>query len=799
MKQFIAGLLLCAPLLSLAQTEVRGRILTADGQPAAGITVRITEIDQSVSSTNSGHYVFPSVKRGTYTLSISAVGIIAKDTSIIVNDKRLQIRPVTLSESKQRLDEIVVQAEGRNPFARLSSIYVSKMPLKNLENSQSYAVITQELLRSQLNTNFDDALKNTSGIDQLWGATGRPGDGSSYYTLRGFTTQSAMVNGVVSINSTSSDPANIERIEVIKGPSGSLYGGAAIGLGGLINTVTKKPIDTLGGRINYILGSYNQHRVTADVYGPLALAGRLSGRLNAAYSHTGTYQDAGFNKSLFIAPSLLYRPNEKLDLQLDAEIYRGNATNPLMVFLNRSRQLYARTPDELAFDFTKSYTDNSVDFTNPVSTLRGQLTYRMGSAWTAHSTLSYNRRAANGYFQYVMYNHPDNDTLIDRLAAKQDYVGTTWNAQQNFIGDFLIGGLRNRLLVGADYLMQEGITHNSPYVLVDQLNTAIDDPAYGSFGDQAIDRAIAASENPETNNRNRSQVFGAYLSNVLDVTPKLHINAALRMDYFDNKGTYNYDLDTTTGNYQQLAFSPRVGVVYQLVKDQVSLFSNYQNGFKNVAPVVQPLPDISGDFKPQQAAQFEAGVKLQTFGDRLGLTVSYYDISLRNMTRNAAIERDGQTYNITVQDGTRLSRGVEFDITATPIDPLHLIISYSYNDSKITQAAESVNNLRPTEAGPAHLFNAWANYTVPGGWIKGLGLGLGVNHASENITTNSLPTGPFILPAYTLINASITYRYQSYEIGLKGNNLSDQVYFKGWSTVNPTMPRHFLASIAYGF
>src|SRR5690606_40826896 len=56
--------------------------------------------------------------------------------------------------------------------------------------------------------------------------------------------------------------------------------------------------------------------------------------------------------------------------------------------------------------------------------------------------------------------------------------------------------------------------------------------------------------------------------------------------------------------------------------------------------------------------------------DRLGLTVSYYDISVRNMTRGESIERDGQTYNITVQDGTRISRGVEFDITATPIDPL---------------------------------------------------------------------------------------------------------------------------------
>src|SRR5690606_12782868 len=103
MKQFIAGLLLCAPLLSLAQTEVRGRILTADGQPAAGITVRITEIDQSVSSTNSGHYVFPSVKRGTYTLSISAVGIIAKDTSIIVNNKRLQIKQIGRASCRERV------------------------------------------------------------------------------------------------------------------------------------------------------------------------------------------------------------------------------------------------------------------------------------------------------------------------------------------------------------------------------------------------------------------------------------------------------------------------------------------------------------------------------------------------------------------------------------------------------------------------------------------------------------------------------------------------------------------------
>src|SRR5690606_38331257 len=306
--------------------------------------------------------------------------------------------------------------------------------------------------------------------------------------------------------------------------------------------------------------------------------------------------------------------------------------------------------------------------------------YRMNEAWTSNTTVSYNRRAADGYFQYVMYNHAESDTLIDRLAANQDYVATTVNAQQNFVGDFHIGELRNRILLGADYLMQRADSHNSPYVLVDQLNTAIDDPNYGKFNPDVIDAAIGASESPETNNRSRSQVFGAYVSNMLDITSSFHLNLALRMDYFDNKGTYDFDSDTTTGVYQQLAFSPRVGLVYELAKDQVSLFANYQNGFKNVAPVVQPLPDISGDFKPQQASQFEAGVKLNLISDRLGLTVSYYDITVDNMTRTEAIERDGQTYNITVQDGTRLSRGIDFDLTAAPLDNLNLIMSYSYND-----------------------------------------------------------------------------------------------------------------------
>lgn len=799
MRKILLTLLFVLPLIVVAQqkTEIAGTIFSSDGKPAEGITVKLMPQAFTVFTNTKGNFVFRNVQPGTHILSISGVGLQPQNKEIQVTTERLKIPTIYLSEDRATLEEIVVNGVA-NKYTKKSSPYVGKMPLKNLENSQSYTAITKELLQSQVTTNFDDALANVSGVDKLWSSTGRPGDGVTYYTLRGFATQAAMVNGVVSIASTSPDPSNIETIEVIKGPSGSLYGGAAVGFGGLINNVTKKPLDTLGGRFNYILGSYDEHRVTADVYGPLTADNKLLGRLNAAYTHNGTFQDAGFKKSLFIAPSLLYRPNERLNIQFDAEIYQSKGTNPLMVFLNRSRQLIARTPEELQFDFNKSYTNNDVTFKNPTTNLRGNVTYRINDQWTSNSTIVYNNRKADGYFQYVMYIE-NSDTLINRYAGDQDYTAKTVNAQQNFVGDYNIGKMRNRTLVGLDYLFQQAETHNSPYVLVDQINTSYDDPDYYKFNAASIDAAIAASTGAETNNRSRTQVLGAYVSNVLDITPSLHLSLALRVDYFDNKGTYNFDKDTTTGAFNQVAFSPRAGLVYEAIKDQLSFFANYQNGFKNVSPVIQPLPDISGDFRPQQAKQGEAGIKLNMFNNRLGLTASYYNIRVSNMTRGESIERDGETYNITVQDGTRLSKGIEFDLTAAPLDGLNLIFTYSHNNSKITKAAESVNNRRPTEAGPKNLMNVWANYVIPTGAVKGLGFGAGVNYASENLITDSAPTGQFTLPAYTLFNASISYTYKNYELAVKGNNLTDKTYYGGWTTVNPRMPRSILGSLAYRF
>lgn len=105
-----------------------------------------------------------------------------------------------------------------------------------------YNTITTDLLESQIVTNFDDALKNAAGVENLWTSTGRGGDGAGYYSMRGFSVQPQLVNGLPGLTNGTINPANIERIEVLKGPSATLFGNAVSSYGGLINVVTKNPM-----------------------------------------------------------------------------------------------------------------------------------------------------------------------------------------------------------------------------------------------------------------------------------------------------------------------------------------------------------------------------------------------------------------------------------------------------------------------------------------------------------------------------------------------------------------------------
>ncbi len=213
---------------------------------------------------------------------------------------------------------------------------------------------------------------------------------------------------------------------------------------------------------------------------------------------------------------------------------------------------------------------------------------------------------------------------------------------------------------------------------------------------------------------------------------------SLRFDHFDNKPTINFNTGAKSGKYHQNALSPKLGLVYQVVEDKVSLFANYMNGFRNVAPI--PSNEQAGypvNLEPQQADQKEGGFKLDLFNHKLLFTASYYDILVKNITRVISVDNgNGTNVNVTIQDGQQRAKGVEFDLVANPAQGLNIIAGYSYNDSRIEKAAPATDGRRPNSAGPANLANLWISYTATTGELRGWA-----------------PVWEAIMPAKTLLQA----------------------------------------------
>lgn len=693
----------------------------------------------------------------------------------------------TPKDTINKLKEVEINL-NKYKYKREKSTTVSKMPLINIENPQVYNTVTSELLKEQLVTNFNDALKNATGITRLWESTGRGGDGAEYYSMRGFSVQPTMINGLPGINNGSIDPINVDNIEVIKGPSGTLFGSSLISYGGLINIVTKKPHQTFGGEIGYNSGTYGMDRITADVNIPLSKDAAV--RITSAYQNEDSFQDAGFSKSLFVAPSLSYKVSDRLSFLINTEFTNRTTASAPMIFLSRYSPVSFSSMNLFEQNYKNSYTSNDLTMSNPTFNMQAQMFYKLSEQWTSQTVLSRSNARTNGYYSYL-WDSANGDEFT-RFISKANSQTQGTDIQQNFIGDFKIGKLRNRMVVGVDYLNLNQRNENMGWLgfgtvsLVNQTDLYTD-PVSGAVGNteltqNAVDKVLEGSYTGISKSKN--EVISAYVSDVLNITDKLSVMASLRVDHF------------ITDSFNQTAVSPKFGAVYQLIENKVSVFGNYMNGFKNSAPAIQSDNVTYKSFKPEHANQYEFGLKTNLYKDIISATISYYNIDVTDK-----IMTDPVTFISSIQGGEVNSNGVEISFTANPIKGLNVIAGYSYNDSEVTRdiVDDSYLGYRPEEAGPRALVNLWANYTFTEGKFKGFGIGFGGNYASEYQVLHRKNTGTFTLPDYTVLNSALSYNTDKFNITLKANNLLNEKYYAGWSTITPQRLRSLTAGLTYKF
>lgn len=761
---------------------IKGKVMTQDGQKVLYGTVNLNG-KYSVKIDKDGWYMFDKLTSKSNTITANIMGLAPQSKTVTLNTGEEIILDFNLTADAESLNEVFIVGSKYNISKKKKSEYVSRLPLKNLENPQVYSVVDKELIKEQMALTVEESFRNVPGA-----APAKTGAGMPSFFSRGFQTSENFRNGMATYLRTGVDLAAVERVETYKGPSSTLFGAQMTSFGGIVNYVTKKPYDRFGGEIGYTMGSWDLSRMTLDINTPIKDAEGLLVRLNIARQTESTFQDQGNTATLLIAPSITYQVSDRLKFTLNADFQSVQGVTPAGWMV--SPTLGINSFKHLNLDYRISLNDNSLVSKQGSTNVLLDAEYKISDQWTSQSRYAYS--TGNYDDLYIFDFIWQNKSSVDRiLRAFTDEKTVRKNFQQNFTGDFKIGNFRNRLVVGFDYLSSsrstryDGLGYGGKVFEPANLDNLSLTPIIRIEDVEAV-----LSKRNTGQNQTKESTYSIYASDVFNVTDQLLVMASLRVDRYIGDGTTNTKSRATTGNYNQTALSPKFGLVYQIIEDKLSVFGNYMNGFKNIGSRLQPDGNVSV-FKPQEAAQLEGGVKVD-LSEKINATVSYYQIDVTNSLRNDVTSQG----TFVVQDGTQKSKGFEAEIIGRPFSGFNYVASYGYNDNEFTKSNSNVMGKRAAGT-PKHVLNLWASYTIVNGKAQGLGMGVGNSYVSESFIDN---TNTFTLDSYNVLDATLYYNRPKYRIGIKANNILDRQYWvSDGYYARPQKPANFMINFTYKF
>lgn len=743
--------------------KIKGKITTSDGELAVGVNIILKDSKYGTVSNEDGAFEFNRIRPNTYTLQVSLTGYETLEKEVIVAENKTAYLNLQLKVSNKELQEVVVN--GRKSILSKKTDYVARMPISNLENPQVYSVIHKELLQEQVIIDINNAVQNSPGVISVSYPSGGFG-----IRFRGFSTGVNARNGMETVTGRSSvDISNVERIEIMKGPSGTLFGSSVSSFGGVVNLVTKKAFETSATEISYTAGSFGLNRLTADVNTPLNKEKTVLFRVNLALNKEKSFLDYGFNNTLAITPSLTYKASDKLTFNIDAELYNVNNTRRVYNGAYASGITNIR---DVKLDYRKTLFHDDLDAKTSATKVFAQAEYEIAENWKSTTIFSYvDENVERSYQTNIAWNSPTE--AATRVSLYGPIYNDYTNIQENINGEFATGSIKHKFLAGANYrLFKSNFTYGTtPFFAPIDVTTN-----FAPIRKKAVDAVVPQLIWPVA----EQETFSIYACDVISFTDRLSAMLSLRLDNFERA-----KIGITEG-YHQTALAPKLGLVYELVKDQVSIFGNYMNGFQNN----QPIPNPNGGgllvFDPTYAVQYEGGIKAETFNKKLSTTVSYYNITIDNAIRT---DVNGNS----IQDGKQVSKGFDFELISNPIPGLNIVAGYAYNDNRIVKASNVAIEGNKATGSPENVVNFWATYTFQNK-LKGFGAGFGGNFVDKNYMFEN---NVFYIPSYTVINATLFYDQPTWRVGVKLNNITNEKYWDSYA--NSQLPTNLLINLTLKF
>ncbi|WP_138503584.1 TonB-dependent siderophore receptor [Nostoc sp. PA-18-2419] len=738
-------------------------------KPIAGISqVTVTNLDaKTVRLTVVGEKALPTVELFDDNVGL-VFGISSQATATSPQQSPQAIQPENQTQStppsaeSDKPIELVVTGEQdgyRVPDA--STATRTDTPLRDIP--ASIQVIPRQVLQDQKAVRLQDAVQNVSGVTQ-GGNYGGLNAGS--YIIRGFRQDGNFRNGFRDSDFfTLSDVANLERVEILKGPASVLFGQAEPG--GIINLVTKQPLSEPYYAAEFTAGSYDFYRPTLDISGPLNTDKTLLYRLNVAYQNSGSFRDFVDTERIFIAPSLTWKIGTKTTLNFDFE-YLNNDTG-----FDRGLVTVGNRPAPIPISRFLGIPGEN-DSKNIVYRAGYRLEHKFSENWQLRNAVSITINKSNNF-----YTEPDSlidDRFFVRYYENSKFETDNYSLQTEVIGKFATGSIIHQPLLGIELNRSDG-----PVIFRDVILPPLD--IFSSVNNSVIPTDPLEATFKA---RLRTDRLGIYLQDQVTLLDNLKLLVGGRFDFTEQK---NDDLLAGTSISQSdQAFSPRVGIVYQPIPP-ISLYASYSSSF---VPAIGNSANGS-TFEPTQGTQYEVGIKAD-LSNRLSATLAAYQITKTNV-----LTTDLNNPSFSIQVGEQRSQGIELDVAGEILPGWKIIAAYAYTDAEITEdnnpllAGNLLNNVAKNTV------SLWTTYEIQRGSLQGLGFGLGLYYVGDR---QGDLANTFVLPSYFRTDAALYYKRNNWKAAINIKNLFDERYYETSQTrlvIYPGAPLTVLGTISWEF
>jgi len=657
--------------------------------------------------------------------------------------------------------------QGNGPiqgYVAHRSLVGTKTNTPLLETPQAISVVGRDQIRDQNAQTVVQALSYTAGV-----TTNSPNDTRfESLRIRGFQPVlyldgMQLPYGASQFGQPKIDLSLLERVEVLKGPSSSLYG--QIAPGGMINLVSRLPTAAPVNSVEFLADNWGRAQTNFDIGGANA-KGDVTYRIAGTLHGGGTQVDFVNDFRGAIAPSFNWKPD--LDTSFTfLSGYQRDVTGLAFQFFPAVGTLLPNPNGRIPL--TKFVGEPGLDHFDRTQYWAGyQFEHSFDEIWTVRQNLRYTGLETNTYAVAgggalgMTALQPDLRTL-NRGVFSFPENATAFTIDNQAEARFSTGPFSHVALLGLDY------RHATS-----ELNMAIGSAPPIDLYNTVYGAPITF---PATTNHSgqRQDQTGVYLQDQVALGG-WRLTLSGRHDWVGTD-TLNF-IKGTQQTQDDAAFSGRAGLNY-VFDFGLSPYVAYARSFQPTLGLTQ----AGSAFNPTTGEQVEVGAKYQPLGTNLLLTAALFNIVQQNLTTP-----DPANPLFNVQTGEARSRGVEFEASASLTDGLKLVASYAYTDTEVTKTNVPSQLGKQLIVMPMNEAALWADYTFQRGQLTGFGLGGGVRYIGDSYGDAA---NTILIPGYTLFDAAIHYdlsylnpKLRGVTLAVNASNLFDKYYVSTCTSLN---------------